>query len=86
VATQTLTVSNLSRGGALVQSPRPLPPNSVHTIELESDSDAVILQARVVRTTPLHGSGYVVALEFVEPPLAALEQIQRMLSAEAPRA
>jgi hypothetical protein len=86
VATQTLTVSNLSGGGALVHSPRPLPPNSVHSIELESVSEAVILQARVVRTTPSHGSGYVVALEFVEPPPAALEQILRMLSSEAPHA
>ena len=83
MATQMLAVRNLSCGGALVQSPRPLIPNSKHTIELESAAGTVVLQARVVRATPSQGSAYAIAFEFVDLHPTALEQIQQMLSLEA---
>ncbi len=83
MTTQQFDVRNLSRGGALVQSPRPLAPNSEHTIELESATGTVVLRARVVRATRSHGSSYAVAFEFVDLHPTALEQIERMLSLEA---
>ena len=83
MVTQLLAVSNLSCGGALVQSSRPLIPNSKHTIELESASGTVVLQARVVRATPSEGSTYAIALEFVEPHHTALDKLQQMLSLDA---
>jgi hypothetical protein len=83
MVTQLLAVRNLSCGGALVQSPRPLIPNSEHTIELNSASGTVVLQVRVLRATPSEGSAYAIALEFVEPHPTALERLQQMLSLDA---
>jgi hypothetical protein len=83
VATGILPVRDLSRGGALIESPRPLPLNSIRVLRLESPGGAAVVRGRVVRTSPSPDAEYMVAFEFVAPDAATLDAIQQMLHVEA---
>jgi hypothetical protein len=71
-------ICDLSRSGALVQSPRPLAPGSEHTIELASDACTVVARGRVVRIGPSDGPGCLVALEFLDLHAALMQEIDRI--------
>jgi hypothetical protein len=76
-----LVVLNLSCGGLLVESPVPLP-ESVQTIQITSGDATVVLQARVLRTTPSAGRAFTVAMTFVDPEAAPLAQLRQIMGAE----
>jgi len=82
-AIQNLPVRNLSCGGLLVHSPRALAVGSAPTIEVESATETLTVQARVVRAIPLEDGGHDVGLEILEARPAVVAQIQRMLQTEA---
>jgi PilZ domain len=77
---QHLAVRNLSCGGALVESPTPLPPLSLHTIQLESQEETVLVKARVLRSASSEDNAFSVAMEFVDPEPSSLAQIRQMLA------
>lgn len=75
---------NLARGGALVESRAPLNPELVRAVRLAFDNQIHDIQARVRHvTSQIDGDGerYLVGLEFIEPSVAALEQIDRIVAA-----
>ena len=79
---ETLRVRNLSSGGVLVETSRPLPQSSVHTLHFTPETGLAGIQARVVRVTPSEaGTGYTVALEFTNLVPSALAVIERILGA-----
>ena len=65
---ESLTLHDLGLGGALVECPIPLTPDSVHRLRFNFDGQATEIQARVrhLRPNPAgpHG-GYLVGLEFM---------------------
>jgi c-di-GMP-binding flagellar brake protein YcgR len=81
--TETLTLVDLGRGGALVASPFPLPPDSTQRLRFTFEGDAADVEARVchVRT---EGAGerarYLIGLEFLPMPEAAATRIDRIVN------
>jgi hypothetical protein len=79
-----LPLRNLARGGALVESRAPLNPETVRAVRLAFGDQINDIQARVRHvTSEIDGTGerYLVGLEFIEPSVAALEQIDRIVAA-----
>jgi len=74
-------VRNLSCDGLLLESPVSLS-ESPQTIQLESGEATLVLQARVLRTTP-SSNGFMVAMQFIEPDPASVRHLRRMLSQES---
>jgi hypothetical protein len=83
VGTGTLAVRDLSFGGALVQSPRALATDSVHTLKLDGIGGTVVVRARVARCSPSRGTDFTVAFDFIAPDVGVLTAIQRMFLSEA---
>ena len=81
VAEPSVRLHNISRGGALVEAPWSLPPDSVHTIRLESDQQVSTVDARVchVRQT-WDTERFLIGLEFVTTDGAAASQIERLVA------
>ena len=71
---------NVGRGGALVQSPVPLTPESVHHAAVNCDGQqaSTSVQVRHVRRSvdPDGRDCYIIGLEFLSMPSALLAQIQ----------
>jgi hypothetical protein len=79
LVTEALRICNISRGGALLQSSRPLGGGTLHTIQLEFDASVATVHARVVRVDRSTAANeYTVALEFVDLTPSALETIERL--------
>lgn len=81
---EQLPVRNLARGGALVESRLPLNPEGVRAVRLVTDGASHDIQVKVrhvTATKEADGEHYFVGLEFVDPSAAALEQIDRIVSA-----
>ena len=79
-----LSLRNLGRGGALVESRRPLTSDTIHGVRLLLGEEPRDVQVRVCHVTPVRvpgGEHYLIGLEFVEPGSQALEQIDRVLTA-----
>ena len=70
--TEPATVVNISRDGALINSPVPLPPESVHSLHLNVEGRDVMVDARVRHIQPVsapnEGTTYLVGVEFVSSP------------------
>lgn len=81
---ETLRVENLSLGGALLTAVRPLDRDTIHTLQLESNTHVATLQARVARVTHIeHDKAFAVALEFLDPEPSAHDSIEAMMKARA---
>jgi hypothetical protein len=52
-ATASMLVQNLGRGGALLDSPLPLAPDSVHWVTATADNQPHLVQIRVRHSTPV---------------------------------
>jgi hypothetical protein len=71
-----LTIRNLGRGGALVESPMPLPLDSVHAVRAVADGESHPLTIRVRHSTDADDRGrrtYLLGLEFLNV-TAALDE------------
>jgi hypothetical protein len=66
-----LPLINLSAGGALIEAPWPLAPDSVHSIRLKSGAamQDVMVRVKYVKPTWRGGEGqhYLIGLEFLSP-------------------
>jgi hypothetical protein len=79
-----LPLRNLTRGGALVESRLPLNAEAVRAVRLLKGNESSDIQVRVRHVTAQQGADgehYFIGLEFIEPSAAALEQIDRIVSA-----
>ncbi len=80
-----LPLRNLSRGGALIDSHVPLPPQSVHRLAIQFDGEDLSLPVRVSHVTPrLSADGertYLVGVEFLAVPPALVQVVDRLLVA-----
>jgi len=79
-----LSLRNLGRGGALVESRRPLTSDTIHGVRLLIGEEPRDVQVRVCHVTPVRvpgGEHYLIGLEFVELGAPVLEQIDRVLAA-----
>jgi hypothetical protein len=76
----SLTLRNLGRGGALLESSVPLAVESVHSVMALADGQSLPLQMRVRHTTPAPASGegrYLLGVEFLNVSPAVDEFILR---------
>ena len=78
---EPLTVRNISRGGALMESSVALKLDDVHRLRVTHDGHAADVQVRVrhVRVTPRVGARYEVGLEFLTLPDAIASEIDRLV-------
>lgn len=60
-------VVNLSEHGALLLSPVPLLPNTIHTVEVNRDGHAVTAEVRVRHAHPAADGTFQVGVEFLTP-------------------
>ena len=60
-------VMNISEHGALLLSPVPLSPNTVHTVEMNRDGHAVTTEVRVRHAHPTPDGTFQVGVEFLTP-------------------
>jgi hypothetical protein len=84
-APAVVPLRNIGRGGALIETPWPLPADSVHRVWLESDllSTACEVRVRHVRHGRDRPQTYLIGLEFlhVDPPM--LDEIDRFIALDA---
>jgi hypothetical protein len=82
--TEQLPLRNVGRGGALVESRQPLSADTVHAVRLMLGDQPSEVQARVRHVTPVKedvGDRYLIGLEFVNPGVGTLDQIDRIVAA-----
>jgi hypothetical protein len=60
-------VVNISEHGALLVSPVPLSPNTIHTVEMNRDGQAVTTGVRVRHAHPTPDGAFQVGVEFLTP-------------------
>ena len=80
-ATPTARVLNISRTGALIESPMGVPLESVQTVRFTVGGEAVTVDARVRHLRRVPGAAtpeYLVGVEFVSAPEALLNSIERL--------
>jgi hypothetical protein len=69
-ATESLLVPNLGRGGALVESPVPLAPESMHWVTAMAENQPHLMQIRVRHSQPLTlpdgQTRFLIGVEFVK--------------------
>jgi hypothetical protein len=76
---EALPIRDVGLGGALVQSPRPLPVGTVHPVRLETEHGLNAVTVRVCHLTPSQPGGeYLVGLQFVDPDQEVVGQVQRI--------
>ena len=81
---ERLPLRNLGRGGALVESRLPLNDQSVHGVRLlfgDSPNDVTVKVCHVTPVATPLGDRYLIGLEFMNPGLPVLEQIDRIVAA-----
>jgi len=81
---EQLSLRNLARGGALVESRMPLNQEMIRAVRLAFGDQTSDIQVKVRHVTSEQVAGgerYLVGLEFVEPSAAALDQIDRIVAA-----
>ena len=60
-------VVNISEHGALLLSPIPLSPNTVHTVEMNRDGHVMTTEVRVRHARPTADGSFHVGVEFLAP-------------------
>jgi hypothetical protein len=82
-----LPLKNVGRGGALIHSHVPLPPESVYRLTFESEGQEVSAPVRVCHVkTELSADGertYLIGVEFVSAPQGVIEQVERWMAPDA---
>jgi c-di-GMP-binding flagellar brake protein YcgR len=82
---ESLLLRNIGRGGALVESRRPLTAAPVHSVHLIHDAGTATIRAKVRHVTPIVSpSGvarYLIGFEFLDLEETALEQIDNLVAA-----
>lgn len=81
---EQLSLRNLARGGALVESLMPLNQDMVRAVRLAFGGQTSEIQVKVRHVTSERVAGgdrYLVGLEFIEPSATALDQIDLMVAA-----
>jgi hypothetical protein len=81
----SLTVKNLGRRGALLESPLPLPADSVHWVSVPVDGQLQALELRVRHSTPADPSTpqpYLIGVEFTKVNAATTDFIERCIAAD----
>jgi hypothetical protein len=81
--TPTARVVNISRTGALIESPLGVPLESVQSIRFTVGGEAVTVDARVRhlrRISTAEAPEYLVGIEFLSAPDALLNSIERLTS------
>jgi hypothetical protein len=75
-------VINLGAGGALVESPVPLCNGSIHEAHVTIEGQRCAIPVRVTRVTadPSAAGACIVALEFVDLPSEARDEIERLVA------
>jgi hypothetical protein len=80
-----LPLRTVSRGGALIHSHVPLPPQSVHRIALQADGQELSVPVRVshvdARVSADGEQTYLIGVEFISAGPALLQFIDRLLMA-----
>jgi hypothetical protein len=79
----SLAVVNLGRGGALLQSPVPLTPGAVHSVQVVTDTEShrVTMRVRHSVASGEDGSpGYLVGVEFMDVTAPAHDFFERQLA------
>jgi hypothetical protein len=80
-----LPMRNVSRGGALIQSDVPLPPQSVHRIALQADGKELSVPVRVshvdAQVSAYGVHTYLIGVEFISAQPALLQFVDRLLVA-----
>ena len=78
-----LPLKNVSRGGALIHSHVPLPPESVHRIALYADGQELLVPVRVSRVDQQVSAdgecAYLIGVQFISAPPALLQLVDRLL-------
>jgi hypothetical protein len=81
-----LPLRNVSRGGALIHSHVPLPPQSVHRIALQADGHELTVPVCVTHVdaqiSPDGEQTYLIGVEFISAQPALLQLVDRLLVAE----
>ena len=78
----SLSVLNLGRGGALLESNAPLAPQSVHAVLVVADDESHPVTLRVRHTTPDEQTGkrrYLTGVEFVDVTPALEQFLERQI-------
>jgi hypothetical protein len=82
-ATASMLVQNLGRGGALLDSPLPLAPDSVHWVTAMADNQPHLVQIRVCHSraivTPAGRSRFLIGVEFLKLSPGVEEAIVRYM-------
>ncbi len=79
-----LPLRNLTRGGALVETPMPPDPDQIRSVRFGREGASHDIEVRVRHVTPSRtatGQHYLVGLQFLEPSALALEEIDRLVEA-----
>ena len=84
VAEEELVLHNISRGGALVVSSRPVTVDSVYTVRLQSDAAHDTFEARVRHVRRSHDDRYLIGLEFVELEPDVSAHLDRLTTQDQP--
>jgi hypothetical protein len=72
---------DLGRGGALIEAPWSLVPNTVHNVRIDSDQHLLAIDARVSHVRRSYaGNSYLIGLEFLHVDDAASTQIERLVA------
>ena len=84
-AESAVRVRNLSRGGALIEAPWSLPPNSVQSVRLESEHHVSKLEARVRHVRESYvGGHYLIGLEFLTVDGTVADQLEGVMLRHLP--
>jgi hypothetical protein len=82
-----LPLKDISRSGALIHSHVPLPPESIHTMSVNANSEAFTTLVKVKHVTDVTaGDGertFLLGVEFVAPHPAVLGLIEKLAAASA---
>ena len=82
----TAKIRNVSRTGALIETPVPAALASTHSLKLIVDGDAVDVDALVRHVRPIEANGsgtgetprYLIGVEFVSPPDSILRSVDHL--------
>ena len=82
---ETAKIRNVSRTGALIETPVPAALASTHSLKLIVDGDAVDVDALVRHVRPIEANGstgetprYLIGVEFVSPPDSILRSVDHL--------
>ena len=83
-AEPAVRLHNISRGGALIEAPWPLPEHSICRVRLDSDRQFAMLEARVCHVRQAYPEQrFLIGLEFLSLEERAAEQIDGFVARQS---